>query len=190
MPSIPISRRALTVGLAAIPIGIAAVGRVAATDSQDRDAPQTGEGLSDSSQAIHQEVTFGATPERVYRALTTTKQFDEITRLSNAADLLAAPGAKPTSISAEPGGLITLFGGYVTGRNLELLPNERLVQAWRAGSWPPGAYSIVRFALLVAGGGTKLVFDHRGFPNGQGASLAYGWRVHYWEPLAKFLSQK
>jgi uncharacterized protein YndB with AHSA1/START domain len=177
------------VRLAAIPIGIAAAGRITATDNQEGDT-QTGEGLSNSSQAIHQEVTFGATAERVYRALTTTKQFDEITRLSNAADLLASPGAKPTSISAEPGGLITLFGGYVTGRNLELLPNERLVQAWRAGGWPPGAYSIVRFALSVAGGGTKLVFDHRGFPDGQGASLAYGWRAHYWAPLAKFLSQK
>jgi activator of HSP90 ATPase len=44
------------------------------------------------------------------------------------------------------GGTFTLFGGYVTGRNLEMLPDERLVQAWRAGSWKPGAFSIAAFS--------------------------------------------
>jgi len=51
------------------------------------------------------------------------------------AALLAAAGAKPTAISTELGGSFTLFGGYITGRHIEMLPNERLVQAWRAGSW-------------------------------------------------------
>jgi hypothetical protein len=33
-----------------------------------------------------------------------------------------------------------------------------------------------------------LLFEHRGFPEGQGSSLAKGWHVHYWEPLAKYLA--
>jgi activator of HSP90 ATPase len=70
-----------------------------------------------------------------------------------------------------------------------MLPNERLVQAWRAGSWNPGDYSVAAFRLTAEGGKTKLNFEHRGFPNGNGISLAPGWRVHYWEPLAKFLAQ-
>jgi activator of HSP90 ATPase len=100
-----------------------------------------------------------------------------------------ALGAKPTAINGEVGGTFTLFGGYVTGRNLEMLPAERLVQAWRAGSWKPGAFSIAAFSFVKAGTKTKLLFDHRGFPDGQGASLAQGWHAHYWGPLTTFFSQ-
>jgi len=35
-----------------------------------------------------------------------------------------AAAAKPTAISTELGGSFTLFGGYITGRHLEMLPNE------------------------------------------------------------------
>jgi activator of HSP90 ATPase len=112
-----------------------------------------------------------------------------ITRLSDAAVLLDAAGAKPTSISTEVGGSFTLFGGYITGRNVEMQPNERLVQAWRTGSWKPGEYSVAAFHLTANGGKTTLDFDHRGFPDGNGAVLARGWHSHYWEPLAKFLAQ-
>jgi activator of HSP90 ATPase len=70
-----------------------------------------------------------------------------------------------------------------------MLPNERLVQAWRAASWKPGEFSSAAFYLRAEGGKTKLNFEHRGFPNGEGAVLAHGWHSHYWEPLAKFLAQ-
>ncbi len=70
-----------------------------------------------------------------------------------------------------------------------MLPNERLVQAWRAGSWKPGAYSIAKFSLAANGARTKLNFQHRGFPNGQGVSLANGWHSHYWAPMIKFFAQ-
>jgi activator of HSP90 ATPase len=112
-----------------------------------------------------------------------------ISRLSDGAALLNATGAKPTSISTDVGGPFALFGGYVTGRHLEMLPDERLVQAWRAASWIPGAFSSAAFYLRAEGGQTKLTFEHRGFPNGEGASLAHGWHSHYWEPLAKFLAE-
>jgi len=82
----------------------------------------------------------------------------------------------------------SLFGGYVTGRQIELVPDQRIVQAWRAGSWQSGAYSIVRFELVDQGGTTKLIFDHAGFPAGTGDHLASGWKEHYWEPMQKFLA--
>ena len=74
---------------------------------------------------------------------------------------------KPAEISREVGGAFTLFGGYITGRHIELVPNERIVQAWRAGGWDPGIYSIARFELVEQGSGTKIVFDHTGFPKGE-----------------------
>lgn len=145
-------------------------------------------GLTADAPAIHQEVVISATCVRVYGALTSARDFEAITRLSDAADLLTAPHAKVTVVSSRAGGAFTLFGGYITGRNLELVPGKRLVQAWRAGGWDAGEYSVVRFDLRSEPRGCRILFDHRGFPASQGKSLAYGWRVHYWDPLSKFLS--
>jgi activator of HSP90 ATPase len=100
-----------------------------------------------------------------------------------------APGKSSTEISREAGGAISLFGGYVTGRQIELVPNERIVQVWRAGSWDPGSYSLAKFVFTEQGAGAKLVFDHTGFPLGLAEHLAEGWRINYWEPLEKFLAQ-
>lgn len=125
--------------------------------------------------AIHQEVTFKASPERVYAALTEGKEFSAFT------------GGAPAEISREAGGAFSCFGGMITGRNLELLPNRRLVQAWRAGNWGEGIYSVVRFELQAQGGETRLVFDHTGFPEEQRSHLEGGWPAMYWEPLRKYL---
>jgi len=43
--------------------------------------------------------------------------------------------------------LLSLFGGHIVGRHVELAPNERVVQAWRVADWPPGVYSIAKFEL-------------------------------------------
>jgi activator of HSP90 ATPase len=97
-------------------------------------------------------------------------------------------GNKPSQISSAVGGPFALFGGFITGRQLELVLDKRVVQAWRAGDWPVGIYSIAKFELVPQGAGTKIVFDHTGFPKGDAESLASGWKAHYWQPLAKLLA--
>jgi len=99
-----------------------------------------------------------------------------------------APAKNGTELGREAGGALSAFGGYVTGRILELVPNERIVQAWRSASWDPGTYSIARFVLSDQGSDSKLVFDHAGFPQGEAQHLAEGWKANYWEPLKKFLA--
>jgi uncharacterized protein YndB with AHSA1/START domain len=146
------------------------------------------EEISHAAEAIHQEPVFKASRKRVYEALTDAKQFDKVVQLSTAMKSGMAPGAKPTEIAREAGGAFALFGGYVTGRHLELVPNERIVQAWRAGGWDPGDYSIAKFQLVEQGAGTTIVFDHAGFPKGKAEHLAEGWKINYWEPLQKFLA--
>lgn len=146
----------------------------------------TDDGLSQTAEAIHQEPIFKATPKRVYEALTDAQQFQKMELFSVAMKSLDVK-SKPAKISTEAGGAFSLFGGYVTGRQIELVPNQRIVQVWRAGGWPSGAYSIARFELTEQGAGTKLVFDHTGFPAGTGQHLAAGWKGNYWEPLEKFL---
>ncbi|HEY2807213.1 MAG TPA: SRPBCC domain-containing protein [Steroidobacteraceae bacterium] len=150
-------------------------------------ATAAADGLTDNAQAIHQEVHFAASCARLYSALTDTEQFNTVTLSTDGRQLLAAPGAQPTLINPEPGGAFTLFGGYITGRNLEMQPGRLLVQAWRTGGWAPGEYSVVRMALTQESSGCGLVFDHRGFPSGEGVHLARGWYLHYWDPLRKLL---
>jgi len=95
----------------------------------------------------------------------------------------------PARISAEPGGAFALFGGYITGRQIELTPSARIIQAWRSAAWAPHIYSIVRFEIAEHPGGARLTFDHTGFPTDDAQSLAKGWQENYWAPLAKVLAQ-
>ena len=140
-----------------------------------------------TAEAIHQEPTFKASRKRVYDVLTDEAQFQKVVMMSEAMRGGMAPNTASARISREPGGEFLLFGGYVSGRQIELVPGERIVQAWRPASWKPGIFSIARFELVDDGTGTKIIFDHTGFPNGTAEHLASGWKGNYWDPLAKFL---
>jgi activator of HSP90 ATPase len=121
---------------------------------------------------IHQEVTFMASPAKVYEALVDLETFAKVT------------GA-PASGQSNEGGAFSAFGGHITGRHVELVRDRRVVQAWRAKTWPEGLYSIVRFELQADGKGTKLSFDHDGFPEDQAEHLSKGWHANYWDNIAK-----
>jgi activator of HSP90 ATPase len=179
LPANAPTRRQAIVG-AAIALGSLALGSRKAL-------AETGDEISHTAESIHQEPVINASATRVYEALTDTKQFDQVIQLSGAMKSMRL-GDKPTEISREVGGAFALFGGYITGRHVELLPGQRIVQAWRTGSWDPGIYSIVRFELVEQGPATKIVFDHTGFPKGAAETLASGWKEHYWQPLNKLLA--
>jgi uncharacterized protein YndB with AHSA1/START domain len=131
--------------------------------------------MSNKERSIEQEVLVPTTPERVFEVLT---RGDEFSRLS---------GGAPAQIGAD-GETFSLFGGMILGRNLELVPGERVVQAWRAKTWAPGHYSIVRFDLKSVGQGTAVALTHVGFPPDQQAHLSSGWSANYLDPLRKLFS--
>jgi uncharacterized protein YndB with AHSA1/START domain len=133
------------------------------------------------SNSLRQEVLIKASPARVYDTLLDAKRFSEFS------------GGAPAAIDPKAGGAFSCFGGVVSGRNIELLPNQRIVQAWRVAMWPEGLYSIVKFELQPQGSGTRLVMDHVGFPEAMRAHLNGeeadgGWHRQYWEPLKKYLA--
>jgi activator of HSP90 ATPase len=145
------------------------------------------DGISRTAEAIHQEVIFKAARNHIYDALTDATKFQKMELLSSAMKSIDVK-SRPAVISREPGGAFSVFGNYITGRQIELIPNQRIVQAWRTMTWGSGIYSIARFELAEQGSSTKLVFDHTGFPVGTAEHLAAGWKANYWEPLEKFLS--
>jgi activator of HSP90 ATPase len=125
--------------------------------------------------AIHQEVDFKTPPARIYEVLLDAKQFSAVTKST-------------AEIQPQPGAAFKLFGGVIEGRNIELAPNQRIVQAWRPAYWPAGVYSIVKFELVARDSGTRIILDHTGFTEDKWQGLNEGWPMRYWEPLHKYLN--
>jgi len=144
--------------------------------------------ISRAGEIIHQEASFKANRKRVYDALTVTSQFDKVTSMGAAVRSGAKLGNVPTKVSAVAGAAFVIFGGHILGRNLEMVSGQRIVQAWRVVDWEPGVYSIAKFDLVEQGSGSKIIFEHTGFPKGQAEHLAEGWKGNYWEPLQRFLA--
>jgi activator of HSP90 ATPase len=174
----PAARRQVIAGLAA---GVALVG-------SGRARAESAEGLLHNVDAIHQEVSFKAPPARVYALLTLEREFQKVVVLSGAAQSGRIKPTIPAQIGREAGAPFAIFGGFVVGRNIELVPETRLVQAWRPQNWAPGVYSIVKFELLGQGAGTLLKFDQTGFPVDDAENLAQGWKMNYWQPMATVLA--
>ena len=130
---------------------------------------------SAKAETIHEELEFKVSPHRVYEALLDSKQFTVFSGV-------------PGEIDREAGGAFSLFDGQIMGRNVELVPDRRIVQAWRAASWHEGIYSIAKFELAAQGSGTRLIFDHTGFPPSDRDSLSSGWDAHYFGPLKKYFA--
>ena len=139
-------------------------------------------GISKTAESIHQEVPIAASPSRIYSVLIDAALFTKMTTLSG------MKGGPPATIARVAGGAFSLFGGLIVGRHVELVPNRRVVQAWRETTWDPGVYSLVKFELKPQGIGTLIVFDHTGFPLGAAAHLSVGWGEHYWQPLKLLLT--
>jgi uncharacterized protein YndB with AHSA1/START domain len=177
------TRRQVIVGAATTLGGIVMTSSIARAGAEEK--------ISHTSESIHQEPVFKANRQRVYEVLTDAKQFDKVVQLGAAMKAGMVSANKPSEISREVGGGFSLFGGLIVGRQVELVPNTRIVQAWRAaGEWKPGVYSIAKFELIEERGGTRIVLDHRGFPDGEWQHLAEGWKINYWEPLGKYLNTK
>lgn len=124
--------------------------------------------------AILQEADLPASPARIFKILTDEKLF-------------AAMSGAPATIENREGGAFSLFGGAITGRNLQLVEAKRVVQAWYDTAWPSGLYSVIRFELAAAGQGTHVHFEQAGFPESDRASLEAGWHSHYWDPMTAYL---
>jgi activator of HSP90 ATPase len=155
-------------------VGVSLSGQSQDPAKQDmKEAPAKPENVHRTS--LHQEIEIKASPQRVYEALLSSKEF-------------AAFSGMPAEIDPKVGGAFSMFGGLIVGVTVELVADKRIVQAWRPAAWEPGVFSSVRFVLKPQGSGTLVVLDHTGFPAGKFDSLGEGWHSHYWEPLKKFLA--
>ncbi|MDP3046965.1 MAG: SRPBCC family protein [Chloroflexota bacterium] len=126
---------------------------------------------------IRQVVTFEASPHEVYEALMDSKKHSAFT-------------GDQASISRQVGGSIQAGDGYISGTNLELIPDQKIVQAWRGSDFPEGVMSKATFSLKDVDGGTRLTFTHSGVPDELFDSIKNGWVEFYWQPLAAWLAKQ
>lgn len=167
------TRRQMIAG-AAMAIGSLAAGTRLFGQAQQsmKETPTTA--ANEKRTSIHLEADFKVSPARIYEALLDAKQF-------------AAFSGFPAEIDRNAGGAFSMFGGLIVGRNVELVANERIVQAWRPTHWDAGVYSIVKFELKAKDSGATLILDHTGFPAGEYDHLLSGWNEHYIDRLTKYL---
>jgi activator of HSP90 ATPase len=179
MNTIPSRRRALaSIGSIAATLAAATPPRAQAQEPSAQQPSMEQKPSTSANQArtsIHYEIDFHPRPQRLYETILDQKQF-------------AAFSGMPATIDPTPGGAFSQFGGQIAGRTIELVPNQRIVQAWRPAHWDAGIYSIAHFEFHPRAAETTLIFDHTGFPAGEYDHLDWGWHNHYWDPLKKFLA--
>ncbi len=131
------------------------------------------------TRTIKQTVDFAVDAHDLYEALMDSKKHSEFT------------GSKCV-ISRKVGGKVSAYDGYISGENLELVPDKKIVQTWKAEEdcWPANHYSKVTFTFKPIEKGTRLEFIHTGVPVECGDQFDSGWKEHYWEPMKEMFARK
>ena len=126
--------------------------------------------------AIDLKVTIpGAAPEQVYELLTNGAKFGDVT-------------GQPGKGGGAAGAYFSLFDGWLEGRQVELVPAERISQAWRFTDWEPGIYSMVKFTLTGTGKGTTMTVHQEGVPANVHEHVRTNWQGFYFDPFIKHFS--
>jgi uncharacterized protein YndB with AHSA1/START domain len=95
------------------------------------------------------------------------------------------------SVSDEIGAELSAWDGYITGRNLELVPGERIVQSWRTTEFTDEHEdSIITVTLEEVDSGTLLTLLHCNVPDGQTSYEQGGWQDHYFDPMKEYFASR
>jgi uncharacterized protein YndB with AHSA1/START domain len=94
------------------------------------------------------------------------------------------------TMSDEVGAEVTAWDGYISGRNLELVPGERIVQSWRTSEFADEDQdSIITVVLQEVDEGTLLTLEHRNVPDAHRSYEEGGWQSNYFEPMVAYFSE-
>ena len=129
------------------------------------------------AKTIRQSVTFKAKPHEIYELLMDSDKHSRLT---------GSMVKNDRNIGSE----FSVYGGDIQGINLELVPDQKIVQSWRYSNWPEGHYSKATFSLREVSGGTRLIFTQTGVPDEFYEDIKQGWQYYYWGPMKKMLDKK
>ena len=126
---------------------------------------------------IRQTVHISAKPQEVYEAFVDAKKHGEFT------------GAR-VKFDAKVGGKFDIWGGELTGENVELVQGKKIVQKWRASDWPEGHFSDLTINLESENDETRLVLVQEYVPDDKADEIDDGWHEYYWKPMNEYFKSK
>jgi len=88
------------------------------------------------------------------------------------------------------GGTFTAWDGYIQGVNIDLKPNEEIIQTWRTSEFDENdedSKLVIRLKELE--NGTELALLHSNIPEGQ-TQYSLGWLEHYFTPMENYFENK
>jgi activator of HSP90 ATPase len=94
-------------------------------------------------------------------------------------------------ILATEGSTYSVHGGYIRGKNLQLVKDKLIVQTWRAEEWEKTDIdSIFIINLEKKGNDVVLHAIHANLPDKHSDSIDKGWHDYYWNPWKQHLAGK
>lgn len=94
-------------------------------------------------------------------------------------------GAGPAEMDEREGTNFKLWGGDIHGTNIEVIPEEKLVQDWFGGEWPQP--SKVTITLNQEGHDCHVELLHENIPDEDFEDIKQGWDEYYFGPLKDYV---
>ena len=117
--------------------------------------------------------TFAATTQEIYSAWLSSQLHTKMT-------------GGEAHCSDKVGCSFTAWDDYISGKNLELFENKKIVQSWRTSEFSQDDEdSILTIQLNEVKEGTELILTHKNIPKGQ-TQYKQGWIDHYFVPMKEF----
>ena len=124
---------------------------------------------------IRQSVILPASPNVLFKTLLNSRLHTSMTTM-------------PANTSAKAGAKWRAFGGMIWGRNLLIIPNKLIVQAWRSKHFRKSdADSIVVLSFTAARYSTRIDLVHVNVPFQDYKGVSEGWPKFYWKPWKAYL---
>ena len=92
----------------------------------------------------------------------------------------------PAVMSTEPGSEFSLWGGDITGKNLEFIQDKKVVQEWYFGE--QSEKSIVTISITNDGENSIVTVEHTNIPDEDFDDIAEGWREYYFDAIMNFFN--
>ena len=92
----------------------------------------------------------------------------------------------PAVMSAEPGSEFSLWEGDITGKNLEFVPDNKVVQEWYFGE--QSERSIATISIQPFRQDSQVTVEHTNIPDDDFEEIAEGWREYYIGAIIRFFN--
>jgi activator of HSP90 ATPase len=117
-----------------------------------------------------------ASPEEIYHAWLDSYEHSQMT-------------GSPAQVMPQEGAEFTAWDGYISGKNVELVPPNRICQAWRTSEFADSdPDSLLEVIMEPTDGGTRVTIRHSNLPS-DSEQYVQGWVDYYFAPMKVFFEE-